>query len=92
MIQWLILQGTFFTVSIFLQEVRGFSAVETGLILTAATIGVLLTSSIAGKLAKLRSQRLNIRSGFFITIIGIVLLLAFADPRPLFFTFSLVSS
>ncbi len=87
MIQWLILQGTFFTVSIFLQEVRGFSAVETGLILTAATIGVLLTSSIAGKLAKLRSQRLNIRSGFFITIIGIVLLLAFASPTSPIFNF-----
>jgi MFS family permease len=74
-VQWLILQGTFFVISVFLQTVRGYTAVETGLILTSATIGVLFTSSIAGRLAKKRSQRLNIRSGFVLTIIGIVLLL-----------------
>ncbi len=75
-VQWLILQGTFFVLSVFLQTVRGFTAIETGLILTAATIGVLFTSSIAGRLAKKRSQRLNIRSGFVLTIGGIVFLLA----------------
>ncbi|XHH09510.1 MAG: MFS transporter [Candidatus Bathyarchaeia archaeon] len=74
-VQWLILQGTFFVISVFLQTVRGYTAIETGLILTSATIGVLFTSSIAGRLAKKRSQRLNVRSGFVITIIGIVLLL-----------------
>jgi MFS family permease len=77
-VQWLMLQGTFFVVSVFLQTKSGFSAIETGLILTASTIGVLLTSSFAGRLAKLRSQRLNIRGGFLITIIGILLLLALA--------------
>jgi len=60
---------------VFLQTVRGYTAIETGLILTSATIGVLFTSSIAGRLAKKRSQRLNIRSGFVLTILGIVLLL-----------------
>jgi MFS family permease len=74
-VQWLIMQGTFFVVSVFLQTVRGYSAIDTGLILTAATIGVLFTSSIAGKLAKRRSQRLNIRTGFLMTILGIVLVL-----------------
>jgi len=74
-VQWLILQGTFFVISVFLQTVRGYTAIETGLILTSATIGVLFTSSIAGRLAKKRSQRLNIRSGFVLTILGIVLLL-----------------
>ncbi|MGD6850841.1 MAG: MFS transporter [Candidatus Bathyarchaeia archaeon] len=74
-VQWLVLQGTFFVVSVFFQTVRGFNAIETGLILTASTVGILFTSGIAGKLAKLRSQRLNIRGGFAITIIGILLLL-----------------
>ena len=78
-IQWLILQGSFFVISVFLQTVRGFSAIETGLILTAATVGVLFTSSIAGRLAKWRSQRLNIRGGFILTILGILLLLALAN-------------
>jgi MFS family permease len=44
-----------------------------GLILTSATVGILLTSGLAGRLAKTRSQRLNIRSGFVLVIIGIVL-------------------
>lgn len=77
-VQWLVLQGSFFVVSVFLQTKRGFSAVDTGLILTASTIGILLTSGLAGRLAKLRSQRLNIRGGFVLTIIGILLLLALA--------------
>ena len=35
-IQWLILQGSFFTVSVDLQEVNHYSAIQTGLILTPA--------------------------------------------------------
>ena len=38
-VQWLILQGTFFTVSVYLQEVNGYNAIQTGLLLTPATIG-----------------------------------------------------
>ncbi len=86
-IQWLVLQGGFFVISVFLQTVRGFSAIETGLILTASTIGVLFTSSIAGRLAKKRSQRLNIRGGFLITIFGILLLLALAGATSNIFYF-----
>ena len=77
-VQWLILQGAFFVISVFLQTVLGFTAIETGLILTSATVGVLFTSSIAGRLAKKRSQRVNVRSGFIITILGIVLLILLA--------------
>jgi MFS family permease len=86
-VQWLILQGTFFVISVFLQTVRGFSAIETGLILTSATIGVLFTSGIAGRLAKKRSQRVNVRSGFVITIAGIALLLALSGATSNIFFF-----
>ncbi|MGD6808265.1 MAG: MFS transporter [Candidatus Bathyarchaeia archaeon] len=86
-VQWLILQGTFFVLSVFLQTVRGFTAIETGLILTSATIGVLFTSGIAGRLAKRRSQRVNIRSGFIITIAGIVFLLALSGATSNIFFF-----
>lgn len=72
--QWLILQGTFFAGSVFFQTLRGFTAVETGLILTSATAGILITSGLAGRLAKIRSQRLNIRTGFVLVIIGIALM------------------
>src|SRR5947208_3018634 len=39
-VQWLIMQGSIFVISVFLQEVRHFSAIETGLALTPATIGL----------------------------------------------------
>src|SRR4051794_29380747 len=40
-IQWLLLMGTSFVVAVFLQTVRGYNAIETGVIFTAATLGVL---------------------------------------------------
>ena len=48
-IQWLVLLGLSFVVSVFLQTVRGYSAIETGLILTPATIGILVSSMAAGR-------------------------------------------
>jgi MFS family permease len=75
--QWLILQGIFFGGSVFFQTLKGFSAINTGLTLTSATIGILITSAIAGRLAALRATRVNIRSGFLLAIVGIALLLAF---------------
>jgi MFS family permease len=66
-------------ISVFLQTVRGYNAIQTGLILTPATIGVLLSSSIAGRLAKKYSQRTLIVAGFVITIFGLILLLLLAN-------------
>src|SRR5439155_16442871 len=42
--QWLLLLGTAFVVSAYLQVVRGYNAIETGVIFTAATGGILLSS------------------------------------------------
>jgi MFS family permease len=86
-IQWLIMQGTFFVVSVFLQEVRGFSAIETGLLLTASTVGILLTSMLSGRLAGRFPQRTLIWSGFVITIVGMVELLLFARAHSSIATF-----
>jgi MFS family permease len=74
-IQWLVLLGTSFVVSVFLQEVRGYSAIKTGVIFTAATLGILASSLAAEKLARRFSQKTLIVSGFVITIAGIALLL-----------------
>jgi MFS family permease len=82
-VQWLVLQGSFFVMSVFLQTVRGFSAIETGLVLTASTVGLLLTSGRAGRLAQRRSQRLLIRGGFILTILGIILLLLLGNENSL---------
>jgi MFS family permease len=75
-IQWLLLMGTSFVVSVFLQTVRGYNAIETGVIFTAATLGVLVSSLAAERLAKRRPQRTLIMAGFVVTVAGIGLLLA----------------
>jgi MFS family permease len=74
-IQWLLLMGTSFVVSVFLQEVRGYNAIKTGVIFTAATLGILVSSLAAERLAKRFPQRTLIISGFLLTIGGIVILL-----------------
>ena len=75
--QWLLLMGVSFVVSVFLQEVRGYSAIGTGVVFTAATVGVLVSSFAASRLAKRFPQRRLIVAGFLITLAGIALLLGF---------------
>jgi MFS family permease len=75
-IQWLLLMGTSFVVAVYLQTVRGYNAIETGVIFTAATVGVLLSSLGAERFAKRRAQRTLIVAGFVVTVAGIGLLLA----------------
>jgi hypothetical protein len=77
LVQWLILQGTFFVVSVFLQTVGKFNAVETGLLLSPATAGILLASGFAGRMARNRTQRFLIRGGFVTWIAGMGLMLLF---------------
>jgi MFS family permease len=75
-VQWLILMGVSFVVSVFLQTVRGYNAVESGVIFTAATAGVLISSLAAARLAKRYPQRTLIMAGFVLTIAGIGLFIA----------------
>jgi MFS family permease len=75
-IQWLVLQGSFFVVSVYLQEVKHYSAIETGLMLTPATAGILAASAGADRFARRHPQRWLIIAGFLTTSIGMILLLA----------------
>jgi MFS family permease len=77
--QWLLLMGVSFVVSVFLQTVRGYSAIGTGVVFTAATVGLLVSSLAAQRLAKKYSQRTLIVAGFVVTLAGIALLLGFVD-------------
>ncbi|MFG2571007.1 MFS transporter [Streptomyces sp. NPDC048481] len=77
-VQWLLLMGTSFTVAAYLQVVRGYNAVQTGVIFTAATLGLLLTSLSAERLAKRRPQRTLIMTGFLVTVVGVAALVALA--------------
>jgi MFS family permease len=74
-IQWLMLLGTSFVVSVFLQEVRGYTAIKTGVVFTAATLGILASSLAAKRLAKRFPQKTLIVAGFVVTLAGLVFLL-----------------
>lgn len=73
--QWLLLMGISFLVSSHLQVVRHYSAIETGVIFTAATVGILAASLAAGRLVRLVAQRTLILLGFAVTAVGTLLLL-----------------
>ena len=81
-VQWLMLIGTSFVVSAYLQVVRGYNAVQTGVIFTAATGGILLSSLAAERLAKKYAQRTLIMAGFVTTIAGVAVLLALVNGSP----------
>ena len=81
-VQWAILLGTSFVVAAYLQVVRHYDAIQTGVIFTAATVGILGSSLAARPLAKQFRQRSLIATGFVVTIIGIVVLLALVKGHP----------
>jgi MFS family permease len=81
-VQWQLLIGTSFVVSAFLQVVRGYNSIQTGVIFTAATAGILASSLVAERLAKKYSQRSLISVGFVATIAGVGVLLAMVKGSP----------
>jgi MFS family permease len=87
-VQWLLLLGVSFTVSAYLQVVRGYDAIQTGVIFTAATAGLLLSSLGAERFAKRRAQRTLIVAGFAVTMAGIGVLLALVAGTPTAWAFA----
>jgi len=87
-VQWLLLLGTAFVVSAFLQVVRGYNAIETGVIFTAATGGILISSLAAERLAKKYAQRTLIVAGFITTLAGVGVLLALVKGSPSVWAFA----
>jgi MFS family permease len=73
--QWLLLSGVSFVVSAYLQVVRGFDAIQTGVIFSATTLGLMGASLAAERLARRSTQRTLVLAGFVLTIAGVVLLL-----------------
>jgi MFS family permease len=74
-LQWLLLMGVSFVVSVFLQTERHYSAIKTGVIFTSATLGILASSLGAERMAGRRQQKTLIAAGFTGTAVGIGLLL-----------------
>jgi MFS family permease len=80
-LQWLVLLGSSFVISVYLQQQRGYSAIQTGLMLLPATVGLLISSALAQRMAGRHSQRRLVRAGFGGTAGGFALLaLVGVDP------------
>ncbi|MFF3502408.1 MFS transporter [Streptomyces sp. NPDC003247] len=77
-VQWLLLMGTSFTVAAYLQVVRGYDAIRTGVIFTAATLGLLVSSLAAERLARRHAQRTLVMTGFAVAVAGVIVLVALA--------------
>jgi MFS family permease len=80
--QWLLLMGVAFVVSAYLQVVRGYNAIQTGVIFTAATGGILVSSLAAERLAKRYEQRTLMAAGFATVIVGIAVFLGLVKGSP----------
>lgn len=87
-IQWLLLLGSSFAVSAFLQVIRHKNAIQTGSIFTAATIGLLASSLAQQRLSRRLPQRSLILGGFMITVVGMLLLLALVHGSPSVWAFT----
>ncbi|KWT56822.1 MFS transporter [Streptomyces albus subsp. albus] len=77
-LQWMVLMGISFVVSAYFQVVRGYNAIQTGVIFTAATVGLLASSLAAERFAQRRTPRTLVTTGFVVTVGGIGTLLALA--------------
>lgn len=86
-IQWLVMQGSFFVTSVYLQQIWGFNAVQTGLMLTPSTAGILLASLAAGRFARRYTQRWLVVAGFLLTTVGMILLLLLVHDDSSIWTF-----
>ncbi|MBV8559363.1 MAG: MFS transporter [Acidimicrobiia bacterium] len=81
-VQWFMLMGTSFVVSAYLQVVRGYNPIQTGVIFTAATAGILTSSLAAERWARKYRQRTLILVGFGTTAVGVGALLAMVKGSP----------
>ena len=86
--QWVVLLGTSFVVSAYLQVVRGYNAIQTGVIFTAATLGLLVTSLAAERLARRWPQRSLILAGFVLAIAGVGVLIFIVRVSPTAWAFA----
>jgi EmrB/QacA subfamily drug resistance transporter len=79
--QNLILMGVFFTVPLFLQIVQGLDALETGVRMLPASVGLFASALAGSALAKRLPARTLVRAGLAIVFLSILLLLDTIEPQ-----------
>ncbi|HZO24916.1 MAG TPA: MFS transporter [Chloroflexota bacterium] len=76
--QWFVLLGSSFVIAVYFQVARANSAIETGLLMTPATLGVLIASARIQNIVKRRPGRQVLVLGFGVAAVGIFLMLVAA--------------
>jgi EmrB/QacA subfamily drug resistance transporter len=79
--QNLILMGIFFTVPLFLQVVQGLDALETGVRMLPASVGLFVSALAGSALAKRLPARAIVRAGLLIVLVATLLLLDTIEPQ-----------
>ncbi|MGE5281713.1 MAG: MFS transporter [Chloroflexota bacterium] len=78
--QNLILMGVFFTIPLFLQVVQGLDALETGVRMLPASVGLFVTAIAGSALSKRFAPRPLVRVGLGVVLVAILLLLDTIEP------------
>jgi EmrB/QacA subfamily drug resistance transporter len=78
--QNVILMGIFFTVPLYLQVVQGYDALETGVRMLPASAGLFIASIAGSALSRRFSPRILVRTGLFVILASVVLLLGTIQP------------
>jgi EmrB/QacA subfamily drug resistance transporter len=79
--QNLILMGIFFTVPLFLQIVQGLDALETGVRMLPASVGLFVTALAGSALSKRFAARTLVRAGLLVVLAATLMLLATIEPE-----------
>ena len=78
--QNMILMGIFFTIPLYLQIVQGLDALETGVRMLPASVGLFVTALAGSALASRFPARTLVRAGLLVTLVATFLLLDTIEP------------
>jgi EmrB/QacA subfamily drug resistance transporter len=79
--QNLILMGIFFTVPLFLQVVQGLDALETGVRMLPASVGLFVAAIVGSALSRRFAAKPLVRVGLLIVLVSTILLLDTVEPQ-----------
>ena len=79
--QNLILMGIFFTIPLFLQIVQGLDALETGIRMLPASVGLFLSAIVGSRLATRFAPKPLVRAGLALVFVSTLLLMGTIEPE-----------
>jgi Na+/melibiose symporter-like transporter len=79
--QNLIMMGVFFTVPLYLQIVQGLDALETGIRMLPASVGLFTAALVGSRLATRFAARPLVRVGLGVTLVSTLMLMAAIEPE-----------